>query len=49
MFGPDAIASIEIDDVSRLVEGVKQIRSSLNTNSSKDEHAETKGELKTMF
>jgi N-acetylneuraminate synthase len=49
MFGPDAIASIEIDDVRRLVEGVKQIRSSLKTNYTKDEHAETKGELKTMF
>ena len=29
MFGPDAKASLEIDEVKRLVNGVKQIKASL--------------------
>jgi N-acetylneuraminate synthase len=49
MFGPDAIASIEIDDVARLVEGVKQIKSSLQNTFSKDTEAEKRQELKTIF
>jgi N-acetylneuraminate synthase len=49
MFGPDAIASIEIDDVRRLVEGVKQIRSSLQNTFSKNSEAEKAKELKVMF
>jgi N-acetylneuraminate synthase len=49
MFGPDAIASIEINEIARLVEGVKQIKSSLNNSFSKDTEAVKFDELKTMF
>jgi N-acetylneuraminate synthase len=49
MFGPDAVASIEIDDVRKLVEGVKQIRSSLQYTFSKDSEAEKVKDLKVMF
>jgi N-acetylneuraminate synthase len=49
MFGPDAAASIEIDDVRRLVDGVKQIRSSLQNTYAKDAEAEKVKELKVMF
>ena len=37
MFGPDAKASIEIDEVKRLVEGIKQIKSSLENNQGKND------------
>ncbi|HEX8332883.1 MAG TPA: N-acetylneuraminate synthase family protein [Segetibacter sp.] len=49
MFGPDASSSIEIDDVRRLVDGVKQIRRSLLKVLSKDSEAEKVEKLKMMF
>ncbi len=36
MFGPDAAASIEIDDVAKLVEGIKQIQTALSAPSEKN-------------
>lgn len=36
MFGPDAPASITIDDINRLVKGIKQINISLQYNAAKD-------------
>lgn len=49
MFGPDAIASIEIDDVARLVKGVKDVRTSLENTFSKNELVENIGSLKKNF
>lgn len=49
MFGPDAIASIEIDEVTKLVQGVKQIKSSLRNSFSKDVESEKLQELKNIF
>ncbi len=49
MFGPDAKASLEIDDISRLVTGIKDIKQALGNSFSKDEEAENFTSLKTMF
>lgn len=49
MFGPDAKASIEIDDAKKLVEGIKQIRSSLNNSYCKDGKADSLKDLKRIF
>jgi len=49
MFGPDAKASLTIDEVTWLVKGVKQIRSSLKVESTKDELAEQVTDLKKLF
>jgi N-acetylneuraminate synthase len=49
MFGPDAVASIEIDEVRRLVEGVKHIKRSLRNEINKDTEAEKRKELKSIF
>jgi N,N'-diacetyllegionaminate synthase len=49
MFGPDAKASLEIDEVARLVYGVKQLRASLSVESTKDEQAERVTDLKKLF
>jgi N,N'-diacetyllegionaminate synthase len=49
MFGPDAKASLEIDEVARLVNGVKQLRASLSVESTKDEQAERVTDLKKLF
>jgi N-acetylneuraminate synthase len=49
MFGPDAVASIEIDEAKRLVEGVRQIRTSLATPLCKNTKAESLIDLKQMF
>ncbi len=49
MFGPDARASIEIDEVEKLVKGVKQIRRSLQAEYSKNAAAEKMTDLKKMF
>lgn len=49
MFGPDAVASLEIDEVARLVDGVKQIKISLENPYQKDEEAGKLNDLKTMF
>jgi N-acetylneuraminate synthase len=49
MFGPDAKASLEIDEVVRLVQGVKQIRNSLEVSISKDEQAEAFTDVKRLF
>jgi N,N'-diacetyllegionaminate synthase len=49
MFGPDAKASIEIDEVERLVRGVKEIKASLKTDFSKNKQAESTTELKRIF
>lgn len=49
MFGPDAKASIEIDEVERLVKGVKEIRTSLKNTFSKNEQAESVADLKQLF
>jgi N-acetylneuraminate synthase len=49
MFGPDASSSLEIDEATKLVEGIKQIRSSLKTNFCKDEKAESLQEVKRIF
>lgn len=49
MFGPDAKASLEIDEVERLVNGVKQIKTSLKTRCGKNELVENMGSLKKNF
>lgn len=49
MFGPDAKASIEMDEVVRLVAGVKEIKRSLAVSVSKEEQAKQVSELKQMF
>lgn len=49
MFGPDAEASIEIDEVEALVTGVKQIRASLENRFTKNELAADTGGLKQLF
>lgn len=49
MFGPDAKASIEIDEVAALVKAVKDVGSSLAIQVRKDEQAETVAELKKLF
>jgi N-acetylneuraminate synthase len=49
MFGPDAKASLEIDEVVRLVQGVKQIRNSLEVSISKDEQADAFTDVKRLF
>jgi N,N'-diacetyllegionaminate synthase len=49
MFGPDAKASLEIDEVERLVHGVKQLRVSLSVESTKDEQAKRVSDLKKIF
>jgi N,N'-diacetyllegionaminate synthase len=49
MCGPDAKASLEIDEVARLVYGVKQLRASLSVESTKDEQAERVTDLKKLF
>lgn len=49
MFGPDAKASLEIDEVEKLVSGVKQIRTSLQNTFSKDGLAENMCGLKQLF
>ena len=48
MFGPDTKASIVIDDVKRLTEGIKQIQSALS-NPSKKEHTDNILSLKNVF
>ncbi|MDQ6812718.1 MAG: N-acetylneuraminate synthase family protein [Bacteroidota bacterium] len=49
MFGPDARASIEIDEIERLAIGVKQIRASLENTFCKDSIAESMSGLKQLF
>ena len=49
MFGPDAKASIEIDELARLVTGVKQIRESLTLAYSKNEASKGFDDLKRLF
>lgn len=49
MFGPDAKASIEIDEVEKLVKGVEQIKASLKVVINKDEQAKNMTDLKRMF
>jgi len=48
MFGPDTKASISIDEVKKLTEGIKQIQSAL-INPSKKEHTNNILSLKNMF
>ena len=48
MFGPDAKASLTIDDVERLVKGVKEIQKSMTNEVDKTTNAEFK-ELKNIF
>lgn len=48
MFGPDAKASIEIDEVERLVHGVNQIRASLENKGNKNSMVENH-HLKKLF
>ncbi len=49
MFGPDAKASLEIDEVKMLVSGVKEIKLSLETTEKKNEQVADKGDLKKIF
>ncbi|GEO09397.1 N-acetylneuraminate synthase family protein [Segetibacter aerophilus] len=49
MFGPDAKASIEIDEVGRLVKGVKQIKDSLKNKYCKNGLSENMSGLKQLF
>jgi N-acetylneuraminate synthase len=49
MFGPDAKASIEIDEVPRLAKGVREIREALKSEATKDEQAQQVAGLKTLF
>jgi N,N'-diacetyllegionaminate synthase len=48
MFGPDSRASITIDETTRLVKGIKQIREALKSSALKDNH-QGFSDLKTMF
>lgn len=48
MFGPDAKASLEIDEIAALVKGVRQIEAALQTNHAKED-ASSFSELKQMF
>ena len=49
MFGPDAKASLEMDDISRLVTGIKEIKQALQNSFSKDDEAENFNGLKNLF
>jgi N-acetylneuraminate synthase len=49
MFGPDAKASLTIDEVKGLVEGVKKVRQSLLHDVEKDEAVSEFIELKNLF
>ena len=49
MFGPDAKASLEIDEIKALVRGVKDIKISLSNNINKDIQVADKSDLKKMF
>lgn len=49
MFGPDAKASLEIDEISALVRGVKDIKTSLRFRIGKDEQVQDKADLKNIF
>ena len=49
MFGPDAKASLEIDEIKALVRGVKDIKISLSNNINKDTQVADKSDLKKMF
>jgi N-acetylneuraminate synthase len=49
MFGPDAKASLEIDEVERLVKGVKEIKASLQNDFCKNRLAEEMAGLKKLF
>ena len=49
MFGPDAKASLEMDDILRLVTGIKEIKQALQNSFSKDDDAENFTCLKNMF
>lgn len=48
MFGPDSVASLTIDEVSRLVDGVKMIRKSFESPIEKDDNSSFE-ELRTIF
>lgn len=49
MFGPDAKASLEIDEISALVRGVKDIKTSLRFRIDKNEQVQDKADLKNIF
>ena len=49
MFGPDAKASLEMDDIARLVTGIKEIKQALQNTFLKDDEAENFSGLKNMF
>ncbi len=49
MFGPDAKASIEIDEVANLVKGIRDTREALGNRFSKDNEAKNFTELKKLF
>ena len=49
MFGPDAKASLEIDEIKALVRGVKDIKISLSNQIYKDTQVADKSDLKKMF
>ena len=48
MFGPDSKASLSIDEIKKLVEGVNNINTSLNTPIDKDDNSKFK-DLKSIF
>ena len=49
MFGPDAKASLEINEVKQLVDGVRKIRIALAAGDTKDEQVQPLTGLKQMF
>lgn len=49
MFGPDAKASLEINQVERLVKGVKAIKAALQITETKDEQVAPLASLKQLF
>jgi N,N'-diacetyllegionaminate synthase len=49
MFGPDAKASLTIDEIAHLVKGVKQILSAMQFKVDKDKLGESKSDLKKLF
>ncbi len=49
MFGPDAKASLKMEEVEQMVAGIRKIKESLTTEVNKEDQAKEAGALKQMF
>lgn len=49
MFGPDAVASIKMDDIPRMVAGIKKIKESLKVTVNKEDQVKETDTLKKLF